>query len=176
MTRPFGKLVILLVALLLGGCGGATTKVDPAVDLALAKTAVLTAADLPGYSEKPYQESSDFPDSVKNDFAKCLNVDATFFDDIPGAQSVHSSDFEKDRASISSSIEIDPRRSDIDHGWDQFTRAGIEPCLQRLFDAGLKLVAPSGAAFGATTVTRFQRRSGRPLGRLRVHDPGVGPG
>ena len=27
--------------------------------------------------------------------------------------------------------------------------------MQRLFDAGLKLSAPSGATFGATTVTRF---------------------
>ncbi len=96
MTRPFRSLVILLMsALLSGGCGGATKKVDPAADLALAKTAVLTAADLPGYSEKPHQESSDIPDSVKNDFAKCLNVDATFFDDTPGAQKANSSDFEK---------------------------------------------------------------------------------
>ena len=110
MTRPFGKLVILLLpALLLGGCGGGTTKVDPAADLALAKSAVLTGADLPGYSEKPHQESSDIPDSVKNDFAKCLNLDATIFNDTPGAQKVNSADFAKDRATVESSIEIDPK-------------------------------------------------------------------
>jgi hypothetical protein len=147
--------ILLVAALVLGACGGSTKKVDPAADLALAKAAALTAADLPSYFAKPFQQSSDIPVSVKKNFAKCLNVAVTIFDDIPGAQKVHSPDFTKNSASVSSSVEIDPKTSDVDKGWNELTKPGIARCLERLFQAAVKLSAPSGVTFGATTVTKF---------------------
>jgi hypothetical protein len=156
MIRMVRRTPILLVAVLVfGACGGSTKKVDPAADLAVAKTAALTAADLPSYFAKPFQKSSDIPISVKKNFAKCLNVAVTIFDDTPGAQKVHSPDFTRNSESVSSSVEIDPKASDVDKGWNQLTTPGVARCLQQLFQAAVKLSAPSGVTFGATTVTKF---------------------
>jgi hypothetical protein len=157
MVRMCKRSTIVLVAVLaLGACsGGSAKKVDPTADLALAKAAVLTAADLPSYFARPFQKSSDIPVSVKKDFAKCLNVAVTIFDDTPGAQKVHSPDFSKNSASVSSSVEIDPKTSDVDKGWNELTTPGITRCLQRLFQAAVTLSAQSGVTFGATTVTKF---------------------
>jgi hypothetical protein len=156
MIRMLRRSAILLVAVLvLGACGGSTKKVDPAADLAVAKAAALTATDLPSYFAKPFQKSSDIPVLVKKDFAKCLNVAVTIFDDTLGAQKVHSPDFTKNSESVSSTVEIDPKTSDIDKGWNELTTPGIARCLQQLFQAAVKLSAPSGVTFGATTVTKF---------------------
>jgi hypothetical protein len=144
----------------LSACGGSSAKkVDPAADLAAAKAAVLTAADLPGYTPKPHSESNDLPASAKQQFAKCLNTSTTLFDTTPGAQKANSPDFDKDQAEVQSSIEIDPTRADITKGWNEITQRGLEDCLGKLFDAALKGSVP-GATFGATEVTRFEPHIG----------------
>jgi hypothetical protein len=148
--------IVLVPALMLGACGSSTKKVDPAADLAVAKAAGLTAADLPGYKETPYKKSSDVPASVKKDFATCLHVKTTVLDDTPGAQKANSSDFDKGNATVSGSVEIDPKKSDIDTGWNALNKPGIERCLEQLFQAAVRLAAPSGGVtFGATSVTKF---------------------
>jgi hypothetical protein len=158
--RRHSTVLLILPVLVLGACGGSAKKADPAADLAIAKASVLTKADLPGYSEKPYKKAGDVPDAVKRNFATCAGVEVTSFDDTLGAQKVHSSDFEKDRALVSSSIQIDPVKSHIDLAWSVLTKSGTDRCLLLLFEAILQIGAPSGAVFGATTITKF--------------DPGVG--
>jgi hypothetical protein len=150
---------ILVLASLLGAsaCGGSTKKVDPAADLALAKRAVLTKADLPGYSGEPHTKSDDIPAKVKRDFAACMGVPTTIFDDTPGAQTADSLDFSKGDAQISNSIEIDPKKSDVDKGWDQISKQGAAPCLQKLFEALFTTgdAVTAGVTFSHASVTRF---------------------
>jgi hypothetical protein len=156
-TRTF--LVLVLVSLFgLAACGSSAKKVDPAADLALAKRSVLTAADLPGYTGTAHTSDDDIPASVKKDFADCMKVPTTIFDDKPGAQKADSQDFAKGEAQISDSIEIDPKRSDIDDGFEHISQPGTEPCLQKLFEAAISSGAASGApgvTFGDATVSRF---------------------
>ena len=55
MTSARRCSIVVLVALLaLAACGSSAKKVDPAADLAVAKSAVLTAADVPGYTGSPH--------------------------------------------------------------------------------------------------------------------------
>src|SRR5437870_1846651 len=84
------SVVVVVSGLLVASCGSSSSKADPAADLAVAKAASLTAADLPGYSAKPHKESGDLPASAKKNFADCLGVSATFFDDTPGQQEANS--------------------------------------------------------------------------------------
>jgi hypothetical protein len=147
--------LMLASFLVLGGCGGSAKRVDPAADLALANAAGLATADLRGYTSTPYQKSGDIPDPVKKNFAKCLNVKATIFDDTPGAQKVNSPDFKQGTTTVSGSVDIDPKRSDIDSGWNTLAKSGFERCMQQLFDAVFTSAMPSGATVGATTVTKF---------------------
>jgi len=153
------KLSLVVLASLLGlvACGGSTKKVDPAADLALAKQAVLVAADLPGYTGTPHSSSDDIPASVKKTFADCMKVPTTIFDDTPGAQKADSPDFAKGEAQISNSIEIDPKQSDIDDGFKQISKPGTEPCLQKFFEAAITTGASGtqGVTFGNAAVTRF---------------------
>ena len=132
------SMLVLVPLVGLSACGGSSKKVDPAADLALAKRAVLTKADLPGYAGKPHTKSDDLTSTQKKDFATCTGLPTTIFDDKPGAQNADSLDFSKGQASVSDSVEIDPKKSDIDDGWKQISRAGIAPCLQKLFEAALK--------------------------------------
>ena len=138
-------------------CGGSSAKkVDPAADLALAKRVVLTKADLPGYTGKPHTKSDDLSSTQKKDFATCVGLPTTIFDDTPGAQNVDSPDFSKGRASVSDSVEIDPKKRDIDDGWNQISRAGVAPCLQKLFEAALRAEPdfPKTVTLD-TSITRF---------------------
>jgi hypothetical protein len=144
----------LIAALAFAGCGGSSAKADPKTDLANAKAATLTASDLPGYTATPYQPSGDIPASLKKNFANCIHEPATILDDTPGAQTAHSPDLKKQDATVSAEVEIDPKRSDIDKGWNQLSKSGMEPCLGQLFVAAFKLGA-SGATVGNPTVTRF---------------------
>ena len=131
----------------------------PAADLATAKAAVLTPADLPGYTPKAYSPSNDLPASIKKQFSDCTHEPTTIFDDTPGAQIAHSPDFDKGDATVSGEVEIDPTKADVDKGWGMLSKAGIEPCLQQLFESAVKASAPD-ATFSGTLTTRF--------------DPGVG--
>ena len=91
---------------------------------------------------------------MKRDFGTCLHVSTTIFDDTPGAQKAHSSDFSKGQVAVSSDVEIDPKRSDVTTGYNELTKSGIENCLAQLFKAAVKLGAPT-ATIGDTTTTRF---------------------
>ena len=156
VTRKL-SLFVLVPLLGLAACGGSTKKVDPAADLALAKRSVLIAADLPGYTGTAHSNSDDIPASVKKNFADCMKVPTTIFDDTPGAQKADSADFAKGEAQISDSIEIDPKQSDIDDGFKQISQAGTEPCLQKLFEAAISSGASGtpGVRFGNADVSRF---------------------
>jgi len=153
--------IVLMTALVLGACGGSTKaastkKIDPVADRALAHAAVLTAADLSGYTANLFKKSGDIPESAIKQFAKCTNVGVTIFDDTPGAQAVHSPDFDKDRVSLSSSVQIDPTQSNVDQVWNEIRTAGVEPCLQQLLQAALKAAAPIGVKLGDTKLTKFK--------------------
>jgi hypothetical protein len=154
-------LSVLVVVSLFGvaACGSSAKKVDPVADLALAKRSVLTAADLPGYTGSPHTTNDDIPAADKKNFADCMKAPTTIFDDTPGAQKADSPDFAKGEAQISDSIEIDPKRSDIDNGFKTLSQPGTEPCLQKLFEAAISSGAAAGGAagvtFGPATVSRF---------------------
>ena len=86
-----------------------------------------------------------------------MKVPTTIFDDTPGAQKADSADFAKGEAQISDSIEIDPKKSDIDDGLKVISQSGSEPCLQKLFEAAMPPAASGtpGVTFGNADVTRF---------------------
>ncbi len=153
MKRRLGGSVCA-AALVLAACGSSGSKADPAKDLKTAKAATLTSADLPAYSATPYQPSGDVPAAVKKRFAECVHEPTTVFDDTPGAQKAHSPDFRQREHTISATVEIDPKRSDIDKGWSQLSKPGIEPCLEQLFESAVKLSAPD-ATFANASATRF---------------------
>jgi hypothetical protein len=155
--------VLLLVSLLaLVACGGSAKKVDPAADLATAKSALLTEADVSGYTGEPHTPSDDIPDAEKKSFADCMGVSVSIYDDVPGAQKADSPDFSKGDATISNSVAIDPKQSDVEDRWKQVTSSKTAPCFQVLFEhlfkAGIADI-PNVTA-GPTDITKF--------------DPGIG--
>ena len=172
------SIALLVLPLALTACGGSSKKVDPVADLAVAKGAVLTRADLPGYTGTPHSKSDDIPASVKKDFAACAKAPTTLFDDTPGAQKADSDDFAKGDASVSVSITLDPKKSDINDKWDQFSKPGVEPCLVKLFEAAIKQGSGDtpGVSYGPTTVDRFEPRIGDRSVGYAVAVPAKGPG
>jgi hypothetical protein len=150
--------ILVLVPLLgLAACGGSTKKVDPAADLALAKRVALTSADLPGYTSNPYTDSDNLPAAAKTAFATCMKVPASIFDDTPGEQKFNSPNFDKADLEVQNSVELMPKKSQADTGWNQVSEQQAPGCLKELFEAAIKTTAPdaSGVTFGATSVDRF---------------------
>jgi hypothetical protein len=158
--RRSRRVIVLLasVGLALSGCGSSAKKVDPAADLRVAKSAVLTAADVPtGFTGTPHTDSDDLPAAANKGFADCMHVAETLFDDTPGAQKADSPDFKKgDAAEIDSSVEIDPKKKDIDTGYEQMAQSATPACLGQLFDSAFKSSVGSqpGVTFGKVAVTR----------------------
>ena len=169
--RWLGAAVAL--ALLVAACGGGSSKssssttttakkADPAADRALASGAVLTASDAPaGFTATPHTSSGDIPEQLKRDFANCLHVDFTAFDDPPGAVDVNGPDLKNadTNAEIDNEIKIFPSKDTVDKDYTTFQNPDIETCLANLFDAAIKQeVATSGsngATFGKVTVDNF---------------------
>jgi hypothetical protein len=158
MTSARTCAVFLLFSLgTVAACGGSSTKVDPAADLALAKRAVPAKSDLPGYSVTPHTAGDDLPASLKKSFAACLKVPTSIFDDAPGAQKATSDDFSKGESQISATAKVYPKKGDIDALYKAVSNAGAGPCLQKLFeDAAQSGVTKSDkVSFGAESVSRF---------------------
>jgi hypothetical protein len=156
MARERGGVGIglMVAALVLGACSGHAPKADPASDLAVARTAVPTPANLPGYHEAPYNAGS-LPAAAKRSFAACLKVSFTIFDDAPGAETAHSPDFSKEGAALTSSVAIEPKKGDVDKIWSELTNARSPGCLRQLFaDAVTPADGSSGLSID-TTETRF---------------------
>jgi hypothetical protein len=174
--------VLIVVALIaLAGCGGKSHKADPAADLALAKQAVLTAADLPGYKGTPHAPDDDIPAGVKKDFATCMGTSVSIFDDTPGAQKADSPDFSAgvgDTLSVSDTVEIDPTKGDIDKVWDPISKPAAEPCLGKLFEAATTQGAldSPGVKLGKLKVDRFDVGVGDRSVGYAVVAPVSGPG
>jgi hypothetical protein len=157
--RRTGRVIGLLsgLALAVSACGGSAKKVDPAADLRVAKSAVLIAADVPsGFTGTPHTDSNDLPASAKKAFANCMHTDVTLFDDTPGAQKADSPDFKKGDDEIDSSVEIDPKKKDIDTGYEQMAQSQTPACLGQLFDSAIRSTAGSqpGVTYGTVKVTR----------------------
>jgi hypothetical protein len=150
--------ILLAAGLLASACGSGSKKVDPAADLALVKGAVLTGADLPGYSGTAHTSADDVPAAIKKSFATCMKVPATIFDDSPGSQKADSQDFSKGEAGVSSEIKIYPTKSDVDDRWRQASNSITGPCLARLFENGAKLGTTAGNAvkFVSSSGTQFK--------------------
>jgi len=153
--------VVVVAAMLVSACGSDAQKVDPAADLAAAKAALLTSADLPGYAAKPHRSSDDAPKVAQREFAQCLRVPNTMFDEMPGGQSADSPDFEKGDAEVQSSVSIAPTLAELDQKWGVVTKRGVEECLGNFIDAALATqMAPAGVTVGRAKVTRFDPRIG----------------
>jgi hypothetical protein len=151
MTRIRSAATFLFAAvLLLGACHGAAKKADPVADRVLAKAAMPTAADLPGYSAAPGKGPVAIPAAAKRTFATCLATTVTIFDDVPGVDTAYSSDFSKEGAVLQSNVRIEAKQGDTDRLWKQLASTEIEPCLQRLFADALRQVAPAN---GSTVTT-----------------------
>ena len=159
MTSVRASSIVLFVSLFgLAACGSSAKKVDPAADLAVAKRAVLTAADLPGYTSAPHTSNDDLPAANKKSFAACMGAPTTIFDDVPGAQKADSPDFSKAKTQVSNTVTLDPKKSDVDNGWNQVTSSKTAPCLQKLFDDLFRSDAANtpNVVFDPTKVARFE--------------------
>ena len=89
----------LALATALSACGGGgSKKANPTADLAAARAAVLTKADLPGYDSTPHEKSDDLPDSAKTAFNQCVKAEASPLDNVTGEQQADSDDFDKDNS------------------------------------------------------------------------------
>jgi hypothetical protein len=189
VSRPYGcsmisaraySILFVVPIVALSACGGKSFKADPAADLAVAKQAVLTAADLPGYKATPHTSSDDIPAGVKKDFANCMGTATSVFDDTPGAQKADSPDFSSadQKLQVSGTVEVDPSKSDIDNGWSEISKAGTEPCLGKLFEAAAHQGALAGPGISVRlgAVTRFDVGVGdRSVGySVPVHITGPG--
>jgi hypothetical protein len=150
-------LCVLVVSVLLIGACGSKKKVDPAADLALAKSSVLTAADLPGYTGAAHTADDDLPAAINKSFATCLKASATIFDVPPGVQRADSEDFSKGESQLSGTTKIYPKIADIDDRWAKISQANAGPCLEQLFVAGANEGNDSGqpATVSKTSVARF---------------------
>jgi hypothetical protein len=148
--------VVLGLAFAASGCGGGGSKhADPAADLALAKSAVLTPQDLPGFAAAPRPKGKDVPAQAKRDFARCLKTDVTFVDHAPTAQEADSLNFTRLQAQVFSRVSIEPSAADIDAHWKVDTEAGIERCLEALYRTALKPKTPNSITVGLARVARF---------------------
>jgi hypothetical protein len=154
-------------ALVASACGssGGSSKADPTADLAVAKGAVLTKADLPaGFDSTPYSSSDDLPDSAKLALANCLNTKVSLFNDQPGEQVAHSDDFSQDNISISNEVDVYPKKSDVDPGYNALTNAKAPQCLSDLFKAAVTTPQTGDTTppptVGNITVTKLDVNSG----------------
>jgi hypothetical protein len=157
-----GSIVLLASLFAVSACGSSAKKVDPAADLALAKRAVPTQADVPGYTSAPHTPADDLPATLRKSFDGCLKVSASLFDDTPGAQKASSDDYSKGQAQISANAKVYPKKSDLDADFTALANAGTGACLQKLFEAA----AQSGQANGQNLT----------IGKESVNqfDPGIG--
>jgi hypothetical protein len=158
-----GSIVLLASLFALSACGSSAKKVDPAADLALAKRAVLTKADLPGFESSPHTADDDLPADLKKTFDACLKVTTSLFDTTPGAQSASSDDFSKGQEQISGNAKIYPKQDLIDAHFKALADSGTGACLQKLFDAAARDPGSGGPAVKISneSVSQFA--------------PGVGP-
>lgn len=141
-TKVLAVAVISILAL--GACGGSSSaKSNPAADLAAAKSAVLTKADLPDYDNSPHKNSDDPPDSVKTAFRQCTKAEVTPLDEGVDQQKADSDDFDKDNTSIENTVVIAAKKSDIDKRWKALTASNVTTCLEDLFREAVKASAPS---------------------------------
>ncbi|HEY1740215.1 MAG TPA: hypothetical protein VGI86_15990 [Acidimicrobiia bacterium] len=156
MKRMWNGCALVAAAVLtIAACGSSSSKADPATDLATAKAATLTAADMAGWKATPYSSSGDeLPASLKKQFANCIHESSTIFDDRPGEQKGHSPDFAKGNAEVSAEVDVEPARSDVDSDWKNISKAGFETCLGQLFSAAFKTSA-TGVTVSKVTATRF---------------------
>jgi hypothetical protein len=113
--------------------GGSSAKANPTADLAAAKSAVLTKADLPDYDTSPHQASNDLPDSAKTAFRQCTGTQVTPLDSSGNQQRADSDEFAKDNTTIDNTVIIAPKKSDIDSRWKAVTVSNAPTCLEDLF-------------------------------------------
>jgi hypothetical protein len=136
-----------------------TTPVNPAVDRATARAAVLRASDLRGYQPRERTKAGDMPASARAAFARCLNADVTLFEKMPGAQDADSPAFMKQAAdystsaAISNSVEIAPQESNVAAEFEAITGSRGKPCVARLFQAAFQKL--TSAHVPLPTVARF---------------------
>jgi hypothetical protein len=152
-----GSIVVLASLFAVSACGSSAKKVDPAADLALAKRAVLTKADLAGYTEAPHTAADDLPAPLKKSFAACQKVSTTFFDDAPGGQRANSSEFSKGESQISATAKIYVKTNEINQHFDEVSNAATGGCLQKLFEAAAKSGESNGqkVTVSKESVSRF---------------------
>jgi hypothetical protein len=136
-TKVLASALVLATALSACG-GGGSKKANPTADLAAAKAAVLTKADLPGYDSTPHEASDDAPESVKTAFRECTKAEVTPLDDAPNQQKADSDSFDKNDASIDNTVIIAATKSDIDKRWKAVVVGNAPSCIEDLFRAAVQ--------------------------------------
>jgi hypothetical protein len=149
-TRFFVPVIALV--LVAAACGGGSSKKsDPAADLAVAKGAVLTKADMPsGFDSSPHDPSGGPSDAAKLAFSNCLNTKVDLFNDSPGEQKANSDDFSNTSTNVFIGNEIDvyPDKKTINDGYSVLTKSDASNCMAELVKTTI-----SGAGNGSDPVT-----------------------
>jgi hypothetical protein len=138
---------------------GSSPSPHAAADLAVAQQAVLRSSDLTGYKATPHSHVADIPEALKRKFAQCMGSATTIFDTVPGAQSADSPDFSKglqNQQQVTSSVEIDPSRADINTGWNEFAGKKSAPCLRQFDQALIPAALAKQLHMGPVQVTPFE--------------------
>jgi hypothetical protein len=110
---------------------------DAEADRATAEAAVLQSSDLPDYTASP-ESGREASDAAKQDFADCLGVENSFFDDTPGAQKVEGDNFERNGVQITSTASVHPTQATIDERFAQFSQPNVDECLADFFASEMK--------------------------------------
>jgi hypothetical protein len=152
-TRFFVPVIALV--LVAAACGGGSSKKsDPAADLAVAKGAVLTKADMPsGFDSSPHDPSGGPPDAAKLAFANCLNTKVDLFTDSPGEQKANSDDFSNTttNAFIENEVDVYPDKKVINEGYEVLTKSNAANCVGELVKSTI-----AAAGNGSNPVTNLQ--------------------
>jgi hypothetical protein len=155
-------ILLVVVPALLAGCGSDSKdkKADPAADKAAIDAALLVLADLPsGFDESEPDPDDDPPEEARQNFADCLGVETTIFDDTPGSQKVTSNDFSNEAGvNISNEIEVHPTKDTVDDGWDVYADDKFVDCLETFFDEAFaaEFPAEAGITVGDVAVDRLE--------------------
>jgi hypothetical protein len=122
---------------------------DNSADGVVAQKAVLRPNDLSDYKPNPHTVQTELSPALRQQFAACTGAKTTIFDTETGAHAAYSPDFSKgaeNQQQVTSSVEIDPTKADVDGGWNAFSGGKTKQCLKGLFQQ--LFTAASGAKFG----------------------------
>ena len=159
------KILVLVLAVLIAGCGGddsessdattipPTTRPTPEADKARAGRIVLTAADLPGYTEDTEPEEDD--DEVDRAFAACMQNDPVLTaEEGTNPRTVDGGDFERnEELTVGSEATIAETEDQAREALNKVRSPAVLDCFTRTIRTELPKTLDPGVSLRNVAVT-----------------------